>query len=102
MVARVLNSDVLKSDGNKSSTKSLSVDFNSRQNELFTSFNSIAEFEFEYLSLSSFNAVIIELMSELVISERLFFVIGLPLRYKTASTCVTNSKSLDLLVIRSD
>ena len=31
IVASVLNSDVLSSDGNKSSTNSFSVDFNSRQ-----------------------------------------------------------------------
>ena len=80
IVASVLNSDVLNSDGNKSSTNSFSVVFNSKQKQLLTSFNSIADFVFEYFSFNSFNALSIEVISELVISERLFFDIGLPLR----------------------
>jgi len=87
-VAKVLNSDVFNSEGNKSSTKSFSVGFNSREYVLLISFNSIAELEFEYLFFNSFITSIIELMSELVISERFFFEIGLPFRYKTASTLV--------------
>ena len=79
-MAKVLNSDVFSSDGNKSSTKSLRVDFNSRQKLLFTSFNSIADFGLEYLFLRSLIASFIELISELVISERSFFVIGLPFK----------------------
>ena len=51
MVADVLNSDVFKSDGSKSSTNSLRVDFSSREKLLLTSFNSIAEFGFEYFSI---------------------------------------------------
>ena len=46
--------------------------------------------------------MIIDLTSELVISERLFFVMGLPFRYKTASTFVTNSILVLFLVIRSE
>ena len=80
IVASVLSSDVLNSDGNKSSKNSFSVDFNSRQQVLLTSFNSIAEFVFEYFPFNSFNALLIELISVLVISERFFFDIGLALR----------------------
>ena len=49
MVANVLNSDVFKSEGSKSSTNSLRLDFNSREKLLLASFNSIAEFGLEYL-----------------------------------------------------
>ena len=80
MVAKVLNSEVFKSEGSKSSTKSLRLDFSSRQKLLFTSFNSIAEFALEYLFFRSLIASFIELMSELVISERSFLVIGLPFK----------------------
>ncbi len=80
IVANVLNSEVFKSEGSKSSTKSLRQDFSSRQKLLFNSFNSIAEFELEYLFLRSFIASFIESISELVISERSFFVIGLPFK----------------------
>ena len=66
------------------------------------SFNTIADFESEYFSFNSSNALIIEFMSELIISERFFFEMGLPLRYKTASTLVTKSISVDFLVRRSD
>tara|TARA_Y200000002_G_scaffold379974_1_gene390407 strand:+ start:991 stop:1179 length:189 start_codon:yes stop_codon:yes gene_type:complete len=62
----------------------------------------MAEFELEYLCFNSSKALIIELMSELVISERFFFEIGLPFRYKTASTFVISSIFGDLLVTRSD
>ena len=80
MVAKVLSSDVFNSDGSKSSTKSLRLDFSSRQKLLFTSFNSIAELGSEYLFFNSLIASFIELMSELVISERSFLVIGLPFK----------------------
>ena len=80
MVAKVLNSDVFNSDGSKSSKKSLSFDFNSRQKLLFTSFNSIAEFGLEYLLFRFLIASFTELISELVISVRYFFVIGLPFK----------------------
>ena len=80
IVAKVLNSDVFNSEGNKSSTKSLRLDFSSRQKLLFTSFNSIAEFGLEYLFFRSLIASFIELISELVISERSIFVIGLPFK----------------------
>ena len=80
IVARVLNSDVFNSEGNKSSTKSLRQDFSSRQKLLFTSFNSIADLGLEYLYLRSLTASFIELISELVISERSFLVIGLPFK----------------------
>ena len=102
MVAKVLNSDVFKSEGSKSSTKSLRLDFNSRQKLLFPSFNSIAEFGLEYLFFRSLIASFIELISELVISERSFFVIGLPFRYRTASTLVTRSISDKGVAFRSD
>ena len=69
---------------------------------MFVSFNTIADFEFEYFSFNCSSALIIELMSELIISERFFFEIGLPFRYKTASTLVTKSISTDFLVRRSD
>ena len=62
----------------------------------------IADFEFAYFSFNSSSALIIELISELIISERFFFEIGLPFRYKTASTLVTKSISTDFLVRRSD
>ena len=102
IVANVLNSDVFKSEGSKSSTNSLRLDFSSREKLLFTAFNSIAEFGLEYLLFRSLIASFIELMSELVISERSFFVIGLPLKYRTASTLVTRSISVNDLLFRSD
>ena len=80
MVANVLNSDVFNSEGSKSSTKSLRLDFNSRQKLLFCSFNSIAEVGLEYLFFKSLIASFIEFISELVISERSFLVIGLPFK----------------------
>ena len=98
MVANVLNSDVFKSEGSKSSKKSLRLDFSSREKLLFTSFNSIAELSLEYLFFSSLIASFIELISDLVISESSLFVIGLPFRYRTASTLVTRSISDSSLV----
>ena len=80
IVANVLNSEVFNSEGSKSSTKSLRQDFSSRQKLLLISFNSIAEFGLEYLFLRSLIASFIELISEFVISERSFFVIGLPFK----------------------
>ena len=80
IVANVLNSDVFNSEGNKSSTKSLRQDFSSRQKLLLTSFNSIAEFGFEYLFFRSFIATFIEFISELVSCERSFLDIGLPFK----------------------
>ena len=80
IVANVLNSDVFSSEGNKSSTKSFRVDFNSRQKLLLTSFNSIAEFGLEYLFFRSLIALFIELISELVSSIRSFLGIGLPFK----------------------
>ena len=102
MVANVLNSDVFRSEGSKSSTNSLRLDFSSRQKLLFTSFNSIAEFGLEYLFFRSLIASFIEFISELVISERSFFVIGLPFKYRTASTLVTRSISDFTFGLRSD
>ena len=102
IVANVLNSDVFKSEGSKSSTNSLRLEFSSSEKLLLTSFNSIAEFGLEYLFLRSLIASFIELISELVISERCFFVIGLPFKYRTASTLVTNSISDNGLAFRSD
>ena len=102
IVANVLNSDVFKSEGSKSSTNSLRLDFSSREKLLLTSFNSIAEFGFEYLFFRSLIASFIELISELVISDKSFFVIGLPFKYRTASTLVTRSISVISLVCRSD
>jgi len=93
IVANVLNSEVFKSDGSKSSTNSFRLDFSSREKLLLISFNSIADFGFEYLIFRSLIASFIELISELVISERSFFVIGLPFKYRTASTFVTRSIS---------
>ena len=102
IVAKVLNSDVFKSEGSKSSTNSLRLDFSSREKLLLTSFNSIAEFGLEYLLFRTLIASFIEFISELVISERSFFVIGLPFKYRTASTLVTISISIGWLVLRSD
>ena len=102
IVANVLNSDVFKSEGSKSSTNSLRLDFNSSEKLLLATFNSIAELGLEYLFLRSFIALFIELISELVISERSFFVIGLPFKYRTASTLVTRSISDIGVVFRSD
>ena len=102
IVANVLNSDVFKSEGSKSSTNSLRLDFSSREKLLLTSFNSIADFWSEYLFFKSLIASFIELMSESVISERSFFVIGLPFKYKTASILVTRSISDSCFVFRSD
>ena len=80
IVANVLNSDVFNSEGSNSSTKSLRLDFSSRQKLLLTSFNSIAEFGLEYLFFKSLIALFIELISELVSSIRSFLVIGLPFK----------------------
>jgi len=102
MVASVLNSDVFKSEGSKSSTNSLRLDFSSREKLLLTSFNSIAEDGLEYLFFRSLSASFIKLISELVISERSFFVIGLPFKYRTASTLVTRSIFDTGLLFRSD
>ena len=102
IVANVLNSDVFKSEGSKSSTNSLRLDFSSREKLLLTAFNSIAELGLEYLLFRSLIASFIELISELVISERSFFVIGLPFKYRTASTLVTRSISDIGVVFRSD
>ena len=102
IVANVLNSDVFKSEGSKSSTNSLRLDFSSREKLLLTAFNSIAELGLEYLFLRSLIASFIEFISELVISERSFFVIGLPFKYRTASTLVTRSISDIGLLLRSD
>ena len=102
MVANVLNSDVFKSEGIKSSTNSLRLDFSSSEKLLFNAFNSIAELGLEYLFFRYFIASFIELISELVISERSFFVIGLPFKYRTASTLVTRSISTIGLLGRSD
>ena len=93
IVANVLNSDVFKSEGSKSSTKSFRLDLSSREKLLLTAFNSIAEFGLEYLFFRSLIASLIEFISDLVISERSFFVIGLPFKYRTASTLVTRSIS---------
>jgi len=46
--------------------------------------------------------LIIELISVSIISARSFFVIGLPFKYRTASTLVTRSISDGGLVFRSD
>ena len=102
IVANVLNSDVFKSEGSKSSTNSLRLDFSSREKLLLISFNSIAEFGLEYLIFRSLIASFIELISELVISERSFFVIGLPFKYRTASTLVTRSISDICLGLESE
>ena len=102
MVANVLNSDVFKSEGSKSSTNLLRLDFSSREKLLLISFNSIAEFGLEYLFFRSLIASFIELISELVISERSLFVMGLPFKYRTASTLVTRSISIGGLLLRSD
>ena len=80
IVANVLNSDVFNSEGSKSSTKSLRLDLSSRQKLLLTSFNSIAELGLEYLFFRFLIALFIELMSELVSSERSFLDIGLPFK----------------------
>ena len=80
IVASVLNSDVFNSEGRRSSTNSLRLDFNSRQKLLLISFNTIAELGLEYLFLRSLIASLTELISELVISESSFFVIGLPFK----------------------
>ena len=102
IVANVLNSEVFKSEGSKSSTNSLRLNFSSREKLLLTSFNSIADFGLEYLFFRSLIESFIELISELVISERSFFVIGLPFKYRTASTLVTRSISAIGLVFRLD
>ena len=64
--------------------------------------NSIAELGWEYLLFRSLIASFIELISELVISERSFFVIGLPFKYRTASILVTRSISDNAFLFRSD
>ena len=89
IVANVLNSDVFKSEGSKSSTNSLRVDFSSREKLLLTAFNSIAELGLEYLFSRSLIASFMEFISVLVISDRSFFVIGLPFKYRIASILVT-------------
>ena len=102
IVANVLNSDVFKSEGSKSSTNSLRLDFSSREKLLLTPFNSIAQLGLEYLFFRSLIASFIELISVLVISESSFFVIGLPFKYRTASILVAISISDIGLLLRSD
>jgi len=102
IVANVLNSEVFKSEGSKSSTNSLRLDFSSREKLLLTAFNSIAELGLEYLFFRSLIASFIEFISELVISERSYIVNGLPFKYRTASTLVTRSISEIGLLLRSD
>ena len=102
IVANVLNSDVFKSEGSKSSTNSLRLDFSSREKLLLISFNSIADFGFEYLIFRSLIASLIELISELAISESSLFFIGLPFKYRTASTLVTRSILDNGFLFRSD
>ena len=80
IVANVLNSDVFNSEGSRSSTKLLRLDFSSREKLLLTSFNSIADFGLEYLFFRSLIASFIDLISELVSSERSFLDIGLPFK----------------------
>ena len=86
IVANVLNSDVFKSEGSKSSTNSLRLDFSSREKLLLTAFNSIAELGLEYLFFRSLIATFIELMSELVISEDPFLLL----------VCLSNIEQLQL------
>ena len=81
---------------------SLRLDLSSREKLLLISFNSIAEFGLEYLFFRSLIASFIEFISELVISERSFFVNGLPFKYRTASTLVTRSISDIGVELRSD
>ena len=102
IVANVLNSDVFKSEGSKSSTNSLRLDFSSREKLLSTLFNTMDELGLEYLFFRYLIASFIELISELVISDRSFFVTGLPFKYRTASTLVTRSISDNGVVFRSD
>ena len=102
IVANVLNSDVFKSEGSKSSTNSLRQEFSSREKLLLFAFNSIAELELEYLFFRSLIASFIELISEFVISERSFFVIGLPFKYRIASILVTRPISDIGVEFRSD
>ena len=80
IVANVLNSDVFKSEGSKSSTNSLRLVFSSREKLLLTTFNSIADFGLEYLFFRSLIASFIDLISDLVSSERSFLDIGLPFK----------------------
>ena len=86
IVANVLNSDVFKSEGSKSSTNSFRLDFSSREKLLLTPFNSIAELGLEYLFFRSLIASFIALISELVISERSFLVL----------VCLSNIEQLPL------
>jgi len=102
IVAKVLNSEVFKSEGSKSSTNSLRLDFSSREKLLLNAFKTIAELGLEYLFFRSLIASFIEFISELVISERSFFVIGLPFKYRTASILVTRSISDIGVGFRSD
>ena len=53
----------------------------------------IADLGSEYFIFKSFNALLIEFISVLVISDRSFFDIGLPFKYKTASILVISSIS---------
>ena len=75
IVANVLNSDVFRSEGSKSSTNSLRLDFSSREKLLLITFNSMAELGLEYLFFRSLIASFIEFISELVISERSFLLL---------------------------
>ena len=64
IVANVLNSDFFKSEGSRSSTNSLRLDFSSREKLLLTAFNSIAELGLEYLFFRLFIASFTEFISE--------------------------------------
>ena len=68
---------------------------------LFDSFKSRADFESEYFLFNSFNAVLVEFISEFVISANVLLDIGLPFKYKTASILVIKSIADNLLSLKS-
>ena len=85
-------------------------DFDNRLGELYSSKNEeekllniklIAELELTYFNFSSSMALLTEFKSAPVISDRDFFVTGLPFRYKTASILVTKASSSFDSVLKS-
>ncbi len=84
---------MFNSAGSKSSTNEFRFLFNSKDiDELFSTISK-AEFFSAYLFFRYVITAATLLISEQVISERFFFVTGLPFKYKTASIFVDNSIS---------
>ncbi len=91
-MASVLKTAMLRSAGSNSSTNSFKDSFSSNDTSLFFSIKFSAEELILYFNFSSSIEDSTEMISEFVISDKVFLDNGLPFKYKTASILVTNSK----------